>query len=160
MEMTLHNLQAEQELVAHLAQRLHVDVCSFYRVEHAPAAGASVRDEIDDDRELVLEATCGLNQSAVGYRIPIQRGLVGRVARTGKVVALQNPERHPDFHYVDGSGEERCHTFMGIPVRDGDGQVNGVLVVQTTSPHQFEMHEVSLMHAAGRRLDELIRKAA
>jgi signal transduction protein with GAF and PtsI domain len=123
--------------VDNLAADLHVDVCSLYRI---------------DGDELVLEASHGLSPSALGYRIPITSGLTGRVARTGRIVATKHPERDPDFHPVTGSGEERCQTYLGVPIRD-DGKVTGVLVVQTFEPHVFDLEEIARIQYTVREIE-------
>jgi L-methionine (R)-S-oxide reductase len=130
-----------QETVQQLASELEVDVCSVYVLDR-------------ENQELVLTASQGLEQGAVGYRMPISMGLTGRVARTGKIVAMQNPERDPDFHHVPGSGEERCRTYMGLPLRDAHG-VAGVLVVQTVMPHLFHLREIGRINEAVRRIERI-----
>jgi phosphotransferase system enzyme I (PtsP) len=128
-----------QALVTRLADDLRVDVCSLYKL--AP-----------DGQHLVLVATQGLLPLALGYRMPLTSGLTGRVARSRKVVAVKDPQNHPDYHHVLGSGEERFKTFLGIPVQRG-GRLLGVLVVQTVHPHLYLLQEVSRIHATGRDVE-------
>jgi L-methionine (R)-S-oxide reductase len=135
-----------QAIVSELAADLDVDVCTLYQISA-------------DGSELILVASHGLDASAVGYRMPIGRGLTGRVARTGKVVAIKEPDRDPDYHHVHGSGEERFRTFLGIPIRN-QNQIVGVLVVQTVEAHLYQLREVAHIHEAGRHIEALLRTAA
>ena len=134
-----------QDLVTDLARKVNVDVCSFYRLD-------------SDTQELVLEASFGLAPSSIGYRIPITKGLSGRVARTGRIVAVRNPADHPDYHHVPGSGEERFQTFFGVPILQ-HGQLVGVLVTQTVDRENYVLRDVSLIQETGRRIQTFLEAA-
>lgn len=136
---------ALQVFVTQLALELRVDVCSLYRLA-------------DNGKTLVLEASFGLEDSVIGYRLPITKGLTGRVARHAKVVAVKDPEKHPDYHHISGSGEERYRTFLGIPVLNGH-QVAAVLVVQTKHSHMYLLEEISRIHETGRKIESFLQAA-
>lgn len=126
--------QTMRNLVLHLG----VDVCTLYHFDEAR-------------RELALVASHGLGEGAVGYRMPIDVGLTGRVARTRRPVSAKHPAQHPDFHYVEGSGEERFHSFLGIPLlRFSD--LLGVVVVQTVEPKVFLMRDIEELYRVGKAL--------
>ena len=139
------NSRVLQDFVTQLATELSVDVCSLYRLA-------------DSGKTLVLEASFGLEDSSIGYRLPISKGLTGRVARSAKVVAVKDPENDPDYHHVAGSGEERYRTFLGIPVIN-DHQVTAVLVVQTKQSHMYLLDEITLIHETGRKIETFLRAA-
>ena len=135
-----------QDMVTELAHKANVDVCSLYRLDA-------------DRQELVLEASYGLDPCSIGYRIPITKGLTGRVARTGRIVAVRNPAEHPEFHYVPGSGEEQFQTFFGVPIHR-HGELVGVLVTQTIARDRYMLSDVSLIQDTGRRIQSFLEKAA
>ncbi len=100
----------------------------------------------------MLRATFGLDRSVIGVHIPIHKGLVGRVARTKKVVAVKEPETHEDYFPVPGSGEEKYRTFLGVPLFH-NGALRGVLVVQTCHSHLYLLDEIALIFEAGRKIE-------
>jgi phosphotransferase system enzyme I (PtsP) len=127
-----------QDAVVLLARRLRVDVCTLY-VYDEPA------------EELVLVASAGLLSSAIGYRLPVGSGLTGRVARMKQPVSVKYPARHPEYHYVPGSGEERLQSYLGLPLFDLR-QLLGVMVVQTEAPRVFRLNEIEGFYRAGKEL--------
>ncbi|MFT7131038.1 MAG: signal transduction protein with GAF and PtsI domain, partial [Gammaproteobacteria bacterium] len=102
-------------IVNAISSAIEVDVCSLYTV--------------GDTGELSLLTSHGLNQTHP-ITIPIGRGLVGHVVREKHSINLDNAEDHPDYYYVDGSGEESFRSFCAVPLVD-HGQVVGVLVAQS-----------------------------
>ena len=78
-----------------------------------------------DDRALVLSGT----DAQTGTRVSLDQGLLGRCARTGRVVNVQEVEKHPDFDPradLDRNNDVRC--LLSIPLMDGENLV-GVLQV-------------------------------
>ena len=53
---------------------------------------------------------------------------------------------HPRYKYFPETGEERYHSFLGVPIVDR-GEPLGVLVVQTSRRRRFTRDEVRLMKA-------------
>ena len=119
-----------------LAESLGVDVCTVYSYKEAL-------------RVLRLEASYGLDNAVVGYTIPVDQGLVGRVARTGLPFSTRNPANHPDYHFVPGSGEEKYASFLGMPIKYFDTLL-GVLAVQTVSPRAFRIAEIESIYRMGK----------
>lgn len=133
---------ALQDFVKSLAAELSVDVCSLY----LPTESGNF---------LELVATYGLHASVIGTRIPKDRGLVTKVARTRRVVAVKDPESHPDYYHVAGSGEEHYRTFLGIPIARG-ADLAAVLVVQTKHSHMYLLEEIAKIHETGRRIETVL----
>lgn len=102
-------------IVDAISSAIEVDVCSLYIV--------------GDKGALSLLASHGLNRSHP-ITIPHGRGLVGHVVREKHAINLASAEDHPDYYYVEGSGEESFRSFCAVPLVD-HGQVVGVLVVQS-----------------------------
>ncbi len=127
-----------QAIITQVAQDLAVDVCSLYILD--PSV-----------QSLSLLATEGLDHSALGSVMTINQGLTGKVARTMKPLAVKQPHQHPDYFYVQGSGEEHFESFLGIPLLVQSG-LYGVLVVQTTTSKMFFHSEIKALYEAGRRV--------
>ena len=91
---------------------------------------------------LELCATKGLKQSAVHKtKLGLGEGLVGRVAQRARLLNLANAPKHPNFAYKSETGEEKFHSFLGVPLLRG-GRNLGVLVVQSKKARSFTEAEV------------------
>lgn len=107
-----------QRIVEQVAARFGVEVCSVYLLN-------------DDENELVLEATVGLNPDAVDtIHMKINEGLTGLVLEDMAPVFVVDPATHDRYKFFEGSGEEIYKTFLGVPLVYLQHTV-GVLVVQT-----------------------------
>jgi phosphotransferase system enzyme I (PtsP) len=126
--------------------RFHTAVCSVYLFE----------PETD---ELVLGATVGLKPESVG-RIRMRRdeGLTGLVAQRLEPVMVADAFAHPRFKYFPEAGEDPYHSFLGVPLVEG-GELQGVLVVQTTEPREFAPSEVHVLVAVAAQLASLVGDA-
>ena len=49
-------------------------------------------------------------------------GLTGLVARERRPVVVQEPHEHPLYRYFKETGEERFHSFFGLPLLDRGGR--------------------------------------
>jgi phosphotransferase system enzyme I (PtsP) len=126
--------------------RFNTAVCSVYFLE--PAAG-----------ELVLAATVGLDQLAVGrVRMRLDQGLTGLVAEKMTPVMVADAPRHPRFLYFPESGEDPYRAFLGVPLVEG-GSLVGVLVVQTVEPRLFSPSEVRMLVTVAAQLAPLVEDA-
>ncbi len=123
---TLHNI------VSVVARRTISDVCSIYL--------------LDEDRQtLRLRATKGLSRRAVGrVTMKVNEGLTGLVVEKCKVVALQEPQNHPRYRYFKETGEERFHSFLGIPLFDRNIPI-GALIVQSRASRKFSDEDISAL---------------
>lgn len=128
-------------------RKLDVDVCSLYLAR-------------PDQQTLEIVATSGLNQSVIGKQLGYAQGLTGKVARTRQPVVARSLQDHADYFHVEGSGEERFKSYLGIPLEHGD-QLRGVLVVQTERTKTFFRRDIQEVHSAGRDvLEGLVNLAA
>jgi len=133
-----------QNIVKLVATRMHSEVCSVYLLE---------RDQ------LLLHATEGLSQSSIGKAsLKLGEGLVGHTAELGTVINLRDPETHPKYRYIDGSNEERFHSFLGIPVYDRTTLL-GVMAIQTVSARVFSEDEVSTLKTIAFQVSSVIANA-
>jgi phosphotransferase system enzyme I (PtsP) len=135
-----------QRVVEEIARRTGSDVCSVYLLDPRAA-------------RLTLSATTGLDRSAVGkVSMAVGEGLTGMVIEKGAPVLVIDALTHPRYKYFPETGEERYHSFAGIPVLD-HGTPLGVLVVQTLRRRRFSSNETRLLNAIAGRLAGVIVNA-
>lgn len=136
---------ALDQIVAAIADGMQAEVCSLYL--------------FDAQRErLVLRATKGLDRDSVG-RVSMRptEGLVGLVIEKDEPVAVADAISHPRYKYFPETGEERYHTFLGVPVQEGRQKPHGVLVAQTLARRKFSRTEVTLLRTAASQIAQVLR---
>ncbi|MGB3740317.1 MAG: phosphoenolpyruvate--protein phosphotransferase, partial [Pontixanthobacter sp.] len=109
-------------------------------------------------REGMLElfATHGLNTEAVHVtRMAIGEGLTGTIAANIAMLNLAEAKAHPDFQYRPETGEEKFHSFAGVPIVYRERAV-GVLCVQHVDPRRYEDIETEALQTTAMVLSELI----
>lgn len=109
-------------------------------------------------REGMLElfATHGLNKSAVHVtRMAIGEGLTGTIAENVKTLNLAEAKAHPDFQYRPETGEDKFHSFAGVPIVYRERAV-GVVCVQHVEPRRYEEVEIEALQTTAMVLSELI----
>lgn len=123
---------ALNRLVLDIHLALGVDVCSIY-----------INDKVHE--HYLLMATHGLNPDAVGVvTIAYNEGLVGLVGERSEPLNIENASSHPRFKFIPESGEERYHSFVGVPVIQ-HGDLLAVLVVQQVSPRRFDDQDIAFL---------------
>lgn len=139
------NAQAKLNTVVDvIGEGLHSEVCSVYLL-----------------REGMLElfATRGLAQEAVHVtRLGIGEGLVGTIAENIETLNLAEATAHPDFSYRPETGEDKFHSFAGVPIVRRERAV-GVLCVQHVDPRRYEEVEIEALQTVAMVLSELIHNA-
>lgn len=112
-------------------------------------------------REGVLElfATRGLAQEAVHVtKLGLGEGLVGTIAANVETLNLAEAATHPDFAYRPETGEDRFHSFAGVPIIRRERAV-GVLAVQHVEPRRYADVEIEALQTVAMVLSELIANA-
>ncbi|MEH3102148.1 phosphoenolpyruvate--protein phosphotransferase [Sphingomonas adhaesiva] len=139
------NAQAKlNSVVEIIGEALDSEVCSIYLL-----------------REGVLElyATRGLAPEAVHVtKLAMGEGLVGTIAANNEVLNLDEAASHPDFAYKPETGEDRYHSFAGVPIIRRERSV-GVLAVQHADPRRYEDVEIEALQTVAMVLSELIANA-
>jgi diguanylate cyclase (GGDEF)-like protein/putative nucleotidyltransferase with HDIG domain len=93
-------------------------------------------------RELIVSAESGKRRGALGRRIPLDTGLIGQVARTGKAATFRssiNSQNGPHPVLPD------TYAAMALPIFYGD-HLHGVLYVETLERADFSEEESLLLH--------------
>src|SRR5690349_17850582 len=127
-----------------IADAMASDVCSIYLLR---------------DNKLELFATHGLRKEAVHItRLRMGEGLVGTIAAEGRILNLAEAADHPAFAYRPETGEERFHSFAGVPIVRLESPV-GVLAVQHADPRRYEDVEIEALQTVAMVLSEMIAGA-
>ena len=132
------------QVVENIAEVVSSEVCSIYL-----------------RREGVLElyATRGLNQEAVHVtKLAFGEGLTGYIAKNVETLNLDEAASHPDFQYRPETGEEKFHSFAGVPIIRNQ-QAVGVLCAQHIEPRKYSEEEIESFQTAAMVLSELISNA-
>ena len=137
--------QAKLDKVVDLiAEAMKSEVCSIYLLR---------------DSALELSATHGLRKEAVHVtRLAMGEGLVGTIAEEGRILNLDEAASHPAFAYRPETGEERFHSFAGVPIIRRE-TVIGVLAVQHAEPRRYDDVEIEALQTVAMVLSEMIAGA-
>jgi phosphotransferase system enzyme I (PtsP) len=147
----LHEVMAKRGSAQHkldqvvdlIADKMGSDVCSIYLLR---------------DNNLELFATHGLRKEAVHVtRMRMGEGLVGTIAE-GRILNLAEAADHPAFAYKPETGEERFHSFAGVPIVRLESPI-GVLAVQHAEPRRYEDVEIEALQTVAMVLSEMIAAA-
>lgn len=145
MASRLHAQGKLNQVVDIIGNALDSEVCSIYLL-----------------REGMLElfATRGLNQAAVHVtKLGVGEGLTGTIAQNIETLNLAEAATHPEFQYMPETGEEKFHSFAGVPIVRRQRSI-GVLTVQHVEPRRYEDVELEALQTVAMVLAELIHNAS
>ncbi|NKB34540.1 MAG: phosphoenolpyruvate--protein phosphotransferase [Pseudomonadales bacterium] len=133
-------------IVRRVREALNTQVCSVYLFD-------------TDINSHVLMASEGLKAESVGHvSLDIGEGLVGLVAKHAEPINLQDASIHPSYHYIEETGEEVFHAFLGVPIIH-HRSVLGVLVVQHEERRRFDEGEEAFLITLSAQLAGVIAHA-
>ncbi|AKH68485.1 phosphoenolpyruvate-protein phosphotransferase [Spongiibacter sp. IMCC21906] len=133
-------------IVGRIAEVMNTEVCTVY-----------LRDP--ESGRLIFMANQGLNPKLIGkISLSPDEGLVGQVARREEPLNLDHAEKHPNFLYLPGIGEEQYHSFLGAPIIH-QRKVLGVLVVQQKDSRRFDEDEEAFLVTMSAQLAGVIAHA-
>jgi phosphotransferase system, enzyme I, PtsP len=140
-----NNAQAKlNQVVNIIGEAMNSEVCSIY---------------LRRDGVLELFATRGLNEAAVHVtRLGLGEGLIGTIAENVESLNLDEAATHPNFRYMPETGEEKFHSFAGVPIVRSERAV-GVLSVQHMDPRKYDELEIEALQTVAMVLSELIAGA-
>ncbi len=144
MASRMHAQGKLDRVVEIIGENLDSEVCSIYLLREGM---------------LELYATRGLNQEAVHVtRLAMGEGLTGTLAQNVETLNLAEAKAHPDFQYRPETGEEKFHSFAGVPIVYRERAV-GALNVQHVDPRRYEDVEIEALQTTAMVLSELIANA-
>ena len=144
MASRLHPQGKLDAVVEIIGEALDSEVCSIYLL-----------------REGMLElfATRGLNKEAVHVtRMALGEGLTGTLVANNETLNLAEARAHPDFQYRPETGEDKFHSFAGVPIVYRERAV-GALNVQHVEQRRYEDIEIEALQTTAMVLSELIGNA-
>lgn len=126
-------------------EALHVEVCSFYLLDHGT------------DR-LTLAATNGLDQEHVGkVSLAIGEGITGGAAAVRQPIEVPDVRLDPRFKYLRGFDLAGLTSMLSVPLTWND-LVVGVLNVQTVATRRFTPREVNFLVTIAALLAGIVEK--
>jgi phosphotransferase system enzyme I (PtsP) len=132
--------------VAMVASHTESEVCSVYLYNN-------------ENHELILSATRGLNPDSVGkVRLKLGQGLTGLALKELRPVCEKDAARSPNFKFFPGIYEERYQCFLAVPIVRGISKI-GVLVLQRKEGRYFNDSDVAALEAAASQLANIIENA-
>jgi phosphotransferase system enzyme I (PtsP) len=135
--------QVLDEIVKVLSKNLDAEACTIYVFD-------------DEENELVLTATCGLNPELVGkIRLKPGEGITGAAFKAGEIINIVDPEKHPRYKFVKGSGEEKYKSFLSVPLTVA-GRCVGVLNLQNTGEALFPLSITDVVKSVCTQIANLI----
>ena len=139
--------QARLDKITHLiADSIRTEVCSIYLFR--------------DEDTLELCATEGLNPEAVHEtRMKMGEGLVGRVAKSRRVLNTADAPGAKGFRFMPETGEEIYSSFLGVPIQRL-GEALGVLVVQSREAREFSTDAIYALEVVAMVLAEMTELGA
>ena len=154
---TLKNIIQDVNDASGLEQALTIVVQRTRQVMHVDAASVYFRD--NNTNQLVLMATDGLNQNAVGkIRFNFNEGLIGYVSSQAEAVNIEDAHTHPNYRFVLETGEVSFHGFLGVPIVQ-HRHVLGVLVVRQTLLRRFSADDETFLITLAAQLSGAISHA-
>ena len=105
-------------------------------------------------RELTIQVADGIEIGA-DVRIPLGRGLAGRVAASGKPLVIEDLTT---MEVVNPVLRAEIASLMAVPLRS-DGELIGVVHVGTRARRQFSQFDVRLLEIVAERLSGVMARA-
>lgn len=119
-------------IVRRVQRAMRTDVCSVYLLDN-------------NQERYILMATQGLNKKSVGNAsLSLDEGIVGVVGQRAEPINLEDAAQHRAFTYIKGTGEEKFHAFLGVPIIHHRNLL-GVLVVQQKASRRFDEAEEAFL---------------
>jgi signal transduction histidine kinase len=134
-----------QTVVDRTREALHVEVCSFYLLDHGT------------DR-LTLAATNGLDQEHVGrVSLALGEGITGAAAAARRPIEVPDVRLDARFKYLRGFDLAGLTSMLSVPLTWND-LVVGVLNVQTVATRRFTPREVNFLVTIAALLAGIVEK--
>ncbi len=154
---TLRSIVQEVSAATDLSDALKVVVTRIRNAMHTEVSSVYLYDS--EAKRYSLMATKGLNQDAVGkVSLGSSQGLVGLVGSREELINTEDAPGHPRYHYLSETGEEKYHSFLGVPIIH-HRRLMGVLVVQQQQRRKFDESEEAFLVTMSAQLAGVIAHA-
>ncbi len=132
-----------RKVVTSVAGHMQADVCSIY-----------IYDE--EEQQLTLRATQGLDQSAIGQvTLRLGEGITGRAIRELRPICVGSASTSASYKFFPGIHEEDYEAFLAVPILRGLRRI-GALVVQAREANYFTSNDVKALRAIAAQLATMI----
>ena len=114
---------------------------------------------LDETGKTLLSSAISSNLQGkipIGDRVPIERGMVGRAARTGVTQLANDVMQNPD--YIRAPGDWDPGSELSIPIEEG-GKVIGVLDIQDEARDRFSQEDVQSLETLAEHMVVILEKA-
>lgn len=130
-------------IVRRVRRAMKTDVCSVYL--------------LDENRQrYILMDSMGLKKESIKQvSLQANQGLVGYVGMREEPVNLDDATKHPNYVYLAETGEERFHSFLGVPIIH-QRRILGVIVVQQQEKRRFDEGEEAFLVTVSAQLAGLL----
>ena len=130
-------------IVRRVRRAMKTDVCSVYLFS-------------EERQRFILMDSMGLKKESIKQvSLDAGQGLVGYVAMREEPVNLDDATQHPNYVYLVETGEERFHSFLGVPIIH-QRRVLGVIVVQQQEKRRFDEGEEAFLVTVSAQLAGLL----
>ena len=130
-------------IVRRTREVMAADVCTVYFTDH-------------EQRRHVFAATDGLPAALVGQvKAGFGCGLIGQVAESSRPINLARVPEDLDREFLEQSGSERFHAFLGVPVTHRR-RVQGVLLVRHREARRFDDADEAFLSTLAAQLGSAI----
>lgn len=154
---TLRSIVQEVSAATGLDEALKVVVTRIRNAMRTEVSSVYLYDP--ETKRYALMATKGLNQNAVGkVSLATSQGLVGLVGSREELINTEDAPAHPRYYYLSETGEEKYHSFLGVPIIH-HRRLMGVLVVQQQERRKFDESEEAFLVTMSAQLAGVIAHA-
>ncbi len=154
------------EIVTAVTQAVHqsIDLENVFNIALDMTIGLDNIDMVmiylvDDERkEAILKAYRNVPEDYIkrAGRIPYPRGITWKVITTGKMVNVEDAQKHP---LIGPAGRDLGHHgILGIPITQ-ESEVKGVIWFISYREHKFDRREIELLSSIGSQIALAIAKA-
>jgi signal transduction histidine kinase len=140
----LHTMQLiDQQLNATLELARVMDLTLEHALDAVAASSGVIGVLSEEGDGLYLVAQRGMPAECARYREepwPVERGIIGRVARIGQPAMVGNVWEDPDFEPVS----EQTHSQMAVPISYQD-RVQAVISLESVHPDAFSQRDLDFV---------------
>lgn len=130
-------------IVRRVRRAMKTNVCSVYLFD-------------SNTQRYILMDSVGLKKESIKQvSLKADQGLVGYVGQREEPVNLEDSTQHPNYVYLAGTGEERFHSFLGVPIIH-QRRILGVIVVQHQDKRRFDEGEEAFLVTVSAQLAGLL----
>lgn len=104
---------------------------------------------LGEDVELVKSSSGDQPRVEAGQEIPLDHSLGKMFAAHGETLAVGDTSADPDFEDHDGCDTFDIGAFLGVPLKDGNDQVLGLLAAVDGDSRDWSEREIELMGTLG-----------